>query len=60
MSTLVSLTILLHFVVAGLLLERRIHFFSTKVLAGVFVYFFAAHVVAGYVLKAAPWLVDPR
>ncbi len=60
MSTLISLFIILHFVVAGIAIEKMPRFFTTKVMAYVFVYFFAVHVAFGYVFKAAPWLVDPR
>ncbi len=60
MTTLVSLTILLHFIVVGLLVERLSEFFNLGVLAGIFTYFFAAHAALGFVLRAAPWLVDPR
>lgn len=60
MTTFISLFIILHFVVAGLVLEKVPRFFTTKAMAWTFAYFFAVHVAFGYVLKAAPWLVDPR
>jgi hypothetical protein len=60
MSTLISLFLILHFVIAGLVLEKVPRFFTTRMVAGVFAYFFAVHLAFGYVLRAAPWLVDPR
>lgn len=60
MGFLLSVLIILHFVIAGVVIERRPDFMNTKTVAKVFAYFFAFHLAAGYVVKAAPWLVDPR
>jgi hypothetical protein len=60
MTTAIALFILLHFVVVGILIERKPRFFTTRVLAYVFTYFFVVYAAFGYVLRAAPWLVDPR
>ena len=60
MSHVVSLFIILHFVIVGIVLEKFPRFFTTKMVGGVFAYFFAVYVGLGYLIRAAPWLVDPR
>ncbi len=60
MTAIISVFIILHFVIAGLVVEKVPRFFSTRVMAWTFAYFFAVHVAFGYLIKAAPWLVDPR
>lgn len=60
MATIISVSLILHFVVAGIAIEFLPRFFTSKVMALVFLYFFITHAGFGYVLRVAPWLVDPR
>lgn len=61
MRTLIAMSFFMHFLVLGIMIGRRVHFFPRpKIIVGLLAYFFVYHLLAIYILKNFQTVLDPR